>query len=158
LRNSLLLETPYMSIPSTGVFPREVLVREGGFDERLSTSADTDLACRVALRHAIACVYEPLVQYRLHEDQMHHGVQTMERDMRLVFDKIFHDPDLPPEIGGLRRRAYANLYATIAGHHIKEGSLLRAVAPFARACTYDPKRVAALAFRRFKRRTATRGS
>lgn len=145
LRNSLLMEEPYISIPSTGVFPKEVLTAVGGFDERLSTSADTDLVCRVALRYPIRSVPEPLVLYRVHSGQMHLGVDAMQRDMLLVFDKLFGDPSLPEGIRSLRRRAHANLYASIAGHYLKERKIGKALPYLVRAAGSDPLRTFSLA-------------
>jgi glycosyltransferase involved in cell wall biosynthesis len=120
LRNSLLLEHPYMSIPSTAVARREVLEQIGGFDESLSTSADTDLGCRIAAKFKIACVREPKVLYRVHEMQMHHDAKAMERDMLVVVRKFFDEGLAPSELRHLKGRALANLYFSLALHYRRD--------------------------------------
>lgn len=152
LRNTLLLEQPYMSIPSTALVKRAVAVEVGLFDERLSTSADTDFACRVALTHEVAAVTDPLVLYRRHPQQMHHDALAMKRDMELVFEKIFSDPRLPESVSRLRRRAEANLNATVAGHLQLHGRPVAAVEFLLRAFLHDPVRTVELAKRRVQKR------
>ncbi len=114
LRNTLLLEPPVVSMAQTGLMPREVFDRSGGFDERLSTSADADLVCRVALAHRVAGVDLPLVLYRQHAAQMHHDASAMLHDMTLVHEKVFGARDAPASLRRLRSRATANLHLTAA--------------------------------------------
>jgi glycosyltransferase involved in cell wall biosynthesis len=96
--------------------PTAVLQQLGGFDERLSTSADWDLATRLARHHAIAFVPEALLLVRDHPAGMHCNVRLMEKDMRLGLRKGFSGP-LPNGVAALRRRAYSNLYRTLAGSY-----------------------------------------
>lgn len=61
LRNTLLMEPPVVSISQTGLVPRAVWADVGGFDARLSTSADTDIVLRIGRRFRLLGAAEPLV-------------------------------------------------------------------------------------------------
>lgn len=137
LRNSLLMEPPVMSVAQTGLFRRSVLEELGGFDERMSTSADTDLACRVAVEHGIERVDEQLVLYRQHPDQMHLDLAATERDMELLLGKMF-GAGARPEIRSLKRRAYANLYATLGAARVASGNHLGALPYLTRSLIHHP--------------------
>jgi glycosyltransferase involved in cell wall biosynthesis len=131
LRNTLLIDGPSISIAQTGLMPKSVFDELGGFDPALSTSADADLACRLALAYPIERIAEPLVLYRRHGGQMHLNPASTERDMERVFDKIFEDPRLPAELRGLRRVGEANLYyvlSTASALHRSYGPAIRYLA------------------------------
>lgn len=98
---------------STAMLPRELFQELGGFDERLSTSADWDLCYRVARRHSIGFVPESLVKYRIRRASMHFNIRVMERDMLLAYAKAFGEAT--PAIQRLRRPAYGALHAVLAG-------------------------------------------
>jgi hypothetical protein len=85
----------------------------GGFDTRLSTSADWDFYYRVSVRRRFGFVPEPLVEMRRHGHNMHANIHAMEHDMLLAYGKAFQDPS--PDIRRLRRRAYGNLHMVLAG-------------------------------------------
>jgi len=108
---------------SGAVLRRDVYREAGGFDERLSTSADWDLHYRVARRHRVGFVPEPLVRYRCHGSNMHANIRVMERDMLLAFSKAFARPDAPER--RLRRRSYGNLHLVLAGCYFRAGQYAR---------------------------------
>jgi glycosyltransferase involved in cell wall biosynthesis len=112
-RQTLLLGTPSVGLAQSGVIPAAVLREIGAFDERLSTSADGDLVCRIAAKHPVAAVQTPLTLYRQHPGQMHENLAAFEHDMRLVFEKQF-SPEGHEDIQPLRRCAFASLYLTLA--------------------------------------------
>ena len=113
LKRILLLETPSF-LTMTGVVPKSVLDDIGMFDERLSTSADADLACRISLKYKTLAMDEPLALYRQHNGQMHLNLVTLEHDANLLFQKIFAEPTLPQDIAKLKTKAYASLESTLA--------------------------------------------
>ncbi len=152
LRNTLLLEQPSATgIGSTSVIPVEVFRCAGGFDERLSTSADCDLTCRIALRYPVACTAEALALYRCHQSQMSSDPGVLEHDMLLIFEKLFAEGELPAEVSALRRRAYANLYFMLAATALNRRELTRFLRYLLRGAAYDPRRAAPLVARRFTR-------
>ncbi len=101
------------------IVSRSVFESLGGFDARLSTSADWDFFFRVAARHKIGFLPEPLVRYRMHGTNMHGNIKLMEHDMLLAYSKAFTEP--APEIERLRRRSYGNLHMTLAGSYFRNG-------------------------------------
>lgn len=119
---------------------RKVFDTIGGFDERLSTSADWDFFRRVAAEHPIAFVDEPLLDYRLHATNMHRNIARMEHDMLLAFDKAF--------VGGrrssLRRRAYGRLRYVLAMSYLDAGEVASGVRQLVAAGRAWPPVIAAL--------------
>lgn len=105
---------------SGALMPRAVFQAAGGFDERLSTSADWDLYCRIAARHCIGFVPEALLRYRLHGGNMHTNFQAMEHDMLLAFAKAYRGATT--EQRRLRRRGYGNLHTVLAGAFFSVGA------------------------------------
>ncbi len=145
LRNTLLLEQPFATgVGSTGLLPREVVVEVGGFDERLSTSADCDLTCRVGSSYPLACVSEPLAQYRSHGEQMSGSLDRFEHDMTIIVDKLFGGGRLPRDVASLEHRARANLHFALAVASARLRDPGRAARNLVRAFREDPRRAAAL--------------
>ena len=115
-KDLLLFERPVILGGGSGfMVRRDVFDGVGGFDTRLSTSADWDLFYRVASRHRVGFVAEPLLRYRYHGSNMHGKFNVMEHDMLLGYDKAF-----AAGAAG-RRRAYGNLYRTLAGSFFVAG-------------------------------------
>ena len=150
LRNTLLVEKPYMTgIGSTGIVRTEI-ARETRFDERLKASADWAFAVSVALRHPVERVDSALVFYRQHtSSQVHLNLNAVEQDMTLVWSEIFDHPDLPPELGPLRRRARANLFLSLAASYFKKGDQKNFLRYLGRALRLRPDRVIAALWRRY---------
>lgn len=149
LRNSLLMEPPVVSVAQTAIAPKKVLVEVGGFDERMTTSADTDLACRIAIRHLVNGVDEPLVLYRQHESQMHHNTAAMEHDMGALFEKVFAR-DADPRVAGLERRARANLEVALGLAQLHERDVAGSAKRFLAATWWDPWSLPRVLHRRSK--------
>ena len=142
---------------STMVLSAAALERVGGFDERLPPSEDWDMTFRVASELDLAFVAEPLVRYRQHGGNAHRVIPRVERAMMLAFDKAFTDP--PPERERLRRRAYANLHATLAGSYWQAGAMRDFARHTRRALLLDPRttpRFAGMPVRRARRAWAKR--
>lgn len=154
LRNTLLDEPPPIGLAQTAVIPREVFRAVGGFDERLSTSADSDLAWRLAVRYRIAAVDEPLARYRRHPGQMHLDAASFAHDHRIVLRKAFASGLLPAELRGLERRARSNMAFSLAYAYRREHRA-RALAHLCHAFWLTPRRslpwVASFARRRLER-------
>ncbi len=101
------------------VISREAFEKVGGFDYRLSTSADWDLYFRVVRLGDVAFVREPLLKYRFHGSNMHGNINAMEHDTEIAWGKAFDNPD--DDIGILRRKSYGNLYKVLAGSYLQSG-------------------------------------
>jgi len=113
----LLCRAQVVSASSNLLIRRTAFEGFGGFDERLSTSADWALMFRLVAAGTLAVLSDPLVEYRVHGTNMSSNVARFEGDMLAAFDDIFDDPDTPSGLRGLRRRAYANLHRMIAGSY-----------------------------------------
>jgi glycosyltransferase involved in cell wall biosynthesis len=121
VRDLLLCRASVVSASSNLLVTRDCFDAIGGFDERLSTSADWALTFRLVERGRLAAIAEPLVQYRVHDANMSSSVEAFERDMSFAFDEVLIGPRADPELRGLRRRAYANLHRVIAGSYFVQG-------------------------------------
>ena len=100
---------------------RDCFEKVGGFDERLSTSADWAMTFRLVAGGSLGSIAEPLVDYRLHDANMSSSVDGFERDMLHAFDEILIGPGADPALRPMRRRAYANLHRMIAGSYFVAG-------------------------------------
>jgi glycosyltransferase involved in cell wall biosynthesis len=116
--------------------PRAVFDDIGGFDVRLSTSADWDLLYRIADRYAVGFVSEVLLKYRVHGSNMHANVAVMERDMMLAFEKAFENGSDPN-----RRTYYGNLYKNLSGSYYHAGDYPAFLRTAFRALSYRPANI-----------------
>ena len=96
--------------------PRRVFDEIGGFDTRLSTSADWDLFYQIANRYSVGFVPEVLLKYRVHSSNMHGNIGEMEHDMLLGFEKAFANDAV-----GNKSRCYGNLHKMLAGSYFRSG-------------------------------------
>jgi glycosyltransferase involved in cell wall biosynthesis len=117
----LLLRTNGGLFSSTMVTRTDLLSGLGGFDTRLSTSADWDLVARIAAHYEVASVPEALVLYRQHGTNMHGNVPCTEKDMRLAMGKAFTDPQ-DGRVACLRSRAYSNMFRMLSGSYWHAGN------------------------------------
>lgn len=114
--------------------PRYVFDEVGGFDRRLSTSADWDLFFQIARRYLVGFVAEILIKYRFHNTNMRANVEAMESDMTIAFEKAFE--------GGAsnesKASAYGDLYKTLAGSYFRAGNYGSFVRTAAKSVGYAP--------------------
>ncbi len=99
------------------MLPRRVFDAAGGFDTRLSTSADWDMFYRISIRYSIGFVPEILLKYRVHSSNMHGNIGAMEHDMMLGFEKVFTNGSTAE-----RRKCYGNLHKMLAGSYFRSGN------------------------------------
>lgn len=97
------------------VVRREVYEELGGFDDRLVCSEDWEMWVRVAARHPIAYVIEPLAMYRMH-DASNTGRHTRSaEDMRYTREAIdIFKSYLPAGVGATVTRRAKRTYALSA--------------------------------------------
>ena len=112
---------------------RTVFDGVGGFDTRLSTSADWEFFFRVASRYRIGFVADVLMKYRFHNTNMRGNVGAMEHDMTLALEKAFAD-------GSNKNRslAYGSLYKTLAASYFHAGNYSSFLRTAIRSVSYDP--------------------
>ncbi len=140
LRNTLLMEAPFVPFSMTAVVPVRVFQEVGGFDERLKIGEDLDLICRIASAYPVDGVQAPLTLYRIHsEGQMHRDPAQVERDMRAIYAKLFGG-GLPPEMARQRARAYTNLHAMLALSYLRRRETAAFCRHLAAAVLSDPAR------------------
>jgi glycosyltransferase involved in cell wall biosynthesis len=118
LKRALLIEAAGVGFSFTGVTTQTAIERVGGFDERLSVSADLEFAWRLARSGPIASVAAPLAMHRSHScTQMHRDTGQLVHDMDLVIAAA--------EISGLparaARRSRANLDVYAAFRLLRQG-------------------------------------
>jgi glycosyltransferase involved in cell wall biosynthesis len=112
--------------------PRAVFDEIGGFDTRLSTSADWDFFYQAARRHPVGFVPEALLRYRVHATNMSANVGMMEHDMSLAFEKAFANGRED------KSAAYGSLYKTLAGSYFRAGDYRAFLRTASRSIGYDP--------------------
>jgi glycosyltransferase involved in cell wall biosynthesis len=114
----LLFNKPTIFGAGSGILiPRRVFDEIGGFDPRLSTSADWDANYQISARYRIGFVREILIKYRMHKTNMHSNVRVMEDDMLLAYEKAFSGTD--GRLARIKRPAYGNMYRVVAGSYFR---------------------------------------
>jgi glycosyltransferase involved in cell wall biosynthesis len=86
---------------------RPTILDLGGYDPAFGSSADTELWTRVAERHPIIVVPEPLVYYRIHGESMSFHRMFEQREMLRwieVRDRARRRGEPPPSLDELRAR------------------------------------------------------
>jgi glycosyltransferase involved in cell wall biosynthesis len=96
--------------------PRNVFDEAGGFDTRLSTSADWDMFYQIGSRYGVGFVPQVLLRYRIHGSNMHGNIGAMEHDMMIGFEKAFADGNTEE-----RSKYYGNLHKMLAGSYFRSG-------------------------------------
>ena len=95
---------------------REAFDAVGGFDLRMSTSADWDLFYRISRSYRVGFIPQVLLKYRVHGLNMHGNIGAMEHDMMLGFEKAFAADRTPN-----RRAFYGNLHKTLSASYFQAG-------------------------------------
>ena len=118
---------PAIPGPSSSVLRTDIARAVGGFNTKLSTSADFDFWIRIALRGTVASVPEVLVFYRRHSDSMYADVGLHIHDMQAIIDWGRQaEPDL--DWDGLESR----FRLSVSKHLVKRGRMVAAMPHIAR--------------------------
>jgi glycosyltransferase involved in cell wall biosynthesis len=97
--------------PSSILVKKEVVENIGGFDPKLSTSADLDFFIRVASKFQIGKLEEITWLYRIHPENMHKNIPLMEKDMLLVYQNI--NTLSLFKTNRIKKNSYAKLYLVL---------------------------------------------
>lgn len=120
VENLLLWKQPLIVGPGgTVMTTRQAFDESGGFDTRAKVGEDWDLCYRIARRHKVGFVAEPLVNYRSHGGSAHLNVDEMERGMALFYEKAFATDDAV--ILKLKNRSLGNFHRVMAGSFFHAG-------------------------------------
>jgi glycosyltransferase involved in cell wall biosynthesis len=133
----LLLESNF--ITSTSVMIRRALFEQlGGFYTGLNGTEDWDLWIRVAEKHPITFIDEPLVRYRLHAGGISRNFVRMSRERTEVVNRAL-TLDRGRRLGWtLRRRIWAETWRTNGWDASRSGARLDALTGYARAALAWP--------------------
>ncbi len=133
----LRFELPVILGGGSGIMVRrEAFDAVGGFDQRLSTSADWDFFYEVSRHYNVGFVTDILLKYRKHGSNMHGNIERMEREMLLGFEKAFETDD--PQTQSLRRTAYGNLHRVLAGSYYRAGQYVHFAEQATKSLWYRP--------------------
>jgi hypothetical protein len=102
---------------------RQCLEQTGLFDEATwGSSADWDMWLRIAQAgYRFACVQEPLGAYRILPESMMSNVPKLEHGVFAVLDKVFADPQLPPDVAAVKEQAYGGIHLWISWRYYAAG-------------------------------------
>lgn len=98
----------------TVIARRELVEEIGGYDEDLPANEDWDLMLRMAARRPYVFVDRVTAFYRWHAgnsttDAHAPLFEEALRTRRRVLDRVFAQPDVPPEVQAIRAAAYSNI-------------------------------------------------
>ncbi len=147
LREILLGADSAAHLGSTCLMRREIFEEVGGFDPDLPPCEDTDLFWRVAARHPVDYVEEPLVGYRIHAAAAHQNLMAMTVAWQGLYRKALADPQVRELGTEFKRQCTARLNYLLAGEHARNGQWIAAARFLVAAGVARPSLVARAAQR-----------
>jgi len=120
---------------------RQCLEQIGLFDEvTWSACEEWDLWLRIARAgYPFGCVQEPLGAYRMMSNsRMVSNLARLEHGVIATVDRVFADPQLPPEVVAVKEQAYSNNYIEIACRYYAAGHWEEAQRNLTAALTLQP--------------------
>jgi glycosyltransferase involved in cell wall biosynthesis len=106
-----------LSGESTALLTRELYNKIGGFDRNLNSSAGWDFFRRCSKVTHFDYVDEPLVNYRLHDNNMSSAHSNVVKDMRFSYNKLVKEEDYglaPKDVDRIMRKAEWHFLKTFA--------------------------------------------
>jgi GT2 family glycosyltransferase len=138
VRRRLLLGN--LAHPVAVMLRRAPIAAVGGFDESLQVNEDWDLFLRLALRGMRwACLDEALAEYRVHGGQSHRRVRLVYDTRLRILERVFADPDLPPDLRAARHDAFHEAHLVGAAELFAAGQSAEARAAFLAAVRARPE-------------------
>ena len=138
---ALMRESNFITTSSV-MIRKDVFDALGGFSPELRTAEDWDLWLRVAARHEIGFVPEPLVQYRLQPGSLSRSYARINHDRTEVISRALALPRGRTLDWMTRRQIWAETYRTNGWDAGRSGARREALAGYARAALSWPLSVA----------------
>ena len=123
---------------SSVLIRRQAFLEGGGFDESLRSIQDWDLWLRVAARHAIGYLDEPLVEYRVHAASTSRNTRRTLPCHMQVIDRAFSDGGPAAHLRRLAPLARANSLGICSQIAEEEDDYSTAFTCAAAACRQEP--------------------
>lgn len=89
-------ESGWVPLPSTVIVRRDAFDSVGLFDECLYAIEDFECFTRILARYPLAVVEQPLVRYRLHENNLHSNLPLMQANLLKYFELVIASPRAYP--------------------------------------------------------------
>lgn len=119
------------SIPNcSAVARREVLNEVGLYNPRFPNAGDWELWLRIAMRHQMGFIQEPLYQYRLHGSNMSFTRargHLIEDELAQILSEVLDHPDLPSSARAARHKALAHQYWSQACWRLQHRDILASI-------------------------------
>ena len=108
--------------PSSFLVRRRCFEEIGGFDEQLTAMEDLDLCLRIARRHRIVHLPDPVGSYRVHGPSLSRTPEKVYPSYITIFERLLRDPEARGSHGLIRRRLarYRYLWGV---HQVKAGAV-----------------------------------
>jgi glycosyltransferase involved in cell wall biosynthesis len=136
----LMREGNFITLTSV-LLRRELFETMGGFYTGLNGTEDWDLWIRIAERHSISYVDEPLVRYRYHAAGISRNYLRMSRERQQVIARAF-ELERGRTLGWrLKRQIWAETWRTNGWEAMTAGARRKALADYARAAVAWPLEV-----------------
>jgi glycosyltransferase involved in cell wall biosynthesis len=120
------------------VMRRDLFEKMGGFYTGLNGTEDWDLWIRVAERHAIGFIPEPLVRYRFHSGGISRNFKTMGRERTIVIGRALALPRGRALDWRTQRQIWAETWRTNGWEAGRAGARTQALLDYARAAAAWP--------------------
>lgn len=127
--------------PSSVLCERALFGEVGSFDGAFSTCADWEMWIRIATVTNFLFVDEPLLQYRVHGNNMSLEIALLERDSLRTLRKGFSSPVIGEELRELRRASLAHNYMVLAGAYLRTGRIPDALRCVVQSVARDPRQI-----------------
>jgi glycosyltransferase involved in cell wall biosynthesis len=110
----VLLQGDFICFASV-MLRRSALLSAGGYDPAVLLAMDWDILLRCAIDgRSFACIQEPLVKYRLHNNNLTRNVTNEETALLRIFEKVFNNPKLPADAAAMKPQAYTAVHLWLA--------------------------------------------
>jgi glycosyltransferase involved in cell wall biosynthesis len=113
-------------ITSSVMAKKAALLEAGLFDKAMSVGEDWDLWLRLAYKHKVGYLREPLLNYNLHGDNSHKDTLRMLEGHRRIIEKIFYSNRFV-EYKKMKTASELNFYLTAAEAYIRRKCYLQAL-------------------------------